>query len=100
MSTMSESETPPTRKSLPVSEPALAIRAPADLVARENEPPSSIRIAAQASVLPPDTDAPPPSSDAPQLAGSRPYFFFGAGGSTGCADSNRKPRGKSGLPIA
>lgn len=28
------------------------------------------------------------------------YFFFGAGGSIGCIDSKRKPRGRSGLPIA
>lgn len=62
---MSESEAPPVHKSLPVSEPSLAVRAPAELVARDDDPPSSIRMAAQASVLPVDPDAPPRSSRKP-----------------------------------
>jgi len=69
---MSDSEAPSVCKSLPISEPALAVRAPAELVARDDEPPSSIRIAAQASALPPDPDAPPRSSRKPPAAPEKP----------------------------
>jgi hypothetical protein len=61
----SDSEAPPVSKSLPISEPSLAVRPPAELVARDDEPPSSIRMAAQASVIPPDPNAPPRSSRKP-----------------------------------
>jgi hypothetical protein len=41
----------------PLSVPSLAVRAPAELVAHTDEPPSSIRLAAQASCPPPDLEA-------------------------------------------
>jgi hypothetical protein len=49
---MSSNAAGTTRASVPVSAPALARRAPAELVAHTDEPPPSIRIAAQASCPP------------------------------------------------
>lgn len=69
---MSDSEAPSVRKPLPVSEPSLAVRAPAELVARDDDPPSSIRMAAQASVIPADPDAPPRSSRKPPADPEKP----------------------------
>jgi hypothetical protein len=51
----------------PLSEPSLAVRPPADLVAHTDEPPPSIRMAAQASCPPPD-DASPKASSVPPRA--------------------------------
>jgi hypothetical protein len=48
----------------PLSEPSLAVRPPAELVAHTDEPPPSIRMAAQAS-CPPPNEGPAKASSVP-----------------------------------